>query len=241
MGCAKHLVCLSLLYIFWVWPQTVLIGQPLNDDHSDSWFILYADSKLSGQWRIPTIGIIRYHDIFDNREFSFLSSGLSYKNNNNCSYTIGFAYLNAVSNEESISETQTRQYWVFESFTIKHQLRSSRIDQRLRLESRWISNASQTNFTNRVRYRFQYLKPIHKRIYLKFFDEIFVNVDTVGFNQNRLYLGMGQHISNSISLDLGYLKNHFPTQQRDVIRMCLTVRTDFSKKELAMANGSSSK
>lgn len=240
MGCAKNLIYLSMLYILCICPHTHLLGQLVDDNHSDSWYILHADSKISERWRIPTIGIIRYHDIFDDREFSFISSGLSYSNHQNCSFTTGFAYLNSASGEESISETNSTQYWLFESFALKHQLGTDRIEQRLRLESRWISNADKTDFTTRVRYRFQYLRPIHKATYLKIFDEIFINTDVVGFNQNRLYLGMGQHISNSISLDLGYLKNHFATEHRDVIRMCLTVRTDFTKKELAMAKSSSS-
>ena len=93
MGCAKNLIYLSMLYILCICPHTHLLGQLVEDNHSDSWYILHADSKISERWRIPTIGIIRYHDIFDDREFSFISSGLSYSNHQNCSFTTGFAYL----------------------------------------------------------------------------------------------------------------------------------------------------
>ncbi|TAI47109.1 DUF2490 domain-containing protein [Flagellimonas allohymeniacidonis] len=233
MGGAEQLTYSSLFTLFFTLTFVCLHGQDFKDDHSDSWYIVVNDSQLNERWSIPTIGIIRYHDVFENREFSFISSGLRYSTQKNSSFTLGVAYLNAETHEQPLIDTASSQIWLFESFTIKHPLVRGLIDQRFRLESRWIQNSTEDFFTNRIRYRIQYIRPIYKKTFLRMFNELFVNLDESFFNQNRFYVGFGQKLSKTFTFDMGYLKNHFPNENRDVLRMCLTITSDFKKKDLA--------
>ena len=235
MGNAKRLTYLPLLALLFTFTFTCLHGQDFKDDYSDSWYVLVNDTELNERWSLPTIGIIRYHDVFENREFSFISSGLRYSTHKQSSFTIGMAYLNAETYEDSFTDATSSQIWLFESFIIKHPLRRGQMDQRFRFESRWIQTSSENLFTNRIRYRIQYIRPIYKKTFLRTFNELFINLDAPLFNQNRFYLGLGQKLSNTLTFDMGYLKNHLANEHRDVLRICLTIKTDFTKKDLALA------
>ncbi|MEM6893513.1 MAG: DUF2490 domain-containing protein [Bacteroidota bacterium] len=213
----------GMLWVAW--------GQFENDDTTDSWLVLNGNHKIHSNWTIPTVMILRHHDMFEAYEFSFFRSGVTYKSGEHSHLGAGFAYLDANSYQHNDIPEKASQFWWYGEYSHKLQLNRNTIAQRLRQETRWISTPDRSYVNPRVRYRIQFTKPIGTSLYVKTFNEIFLNLEGPTFNQNRFYMGLGQKIASGTTLDIGYLKNHFATSQRDVLRVCLSFRTDFTKKD----------
>ena len=206
-------------------------GQYENGDTTDSWLVLNGNHKIHSNWTVPTVMILRHHDMFEAYEFSFFRSGITYRTGEKSRLGTGFAYLDANSYQHNDVPEKASQFWWYAEYS--HTLRLSRnnISQRLRQETRWISTPDRSYVNPRLRYRIQFTKPIGTSFYVKSFNEIFLNLEGPLFNQNRFYIGFGQKIASGTTLDIGYLKNHFTSSQRDVLRVCLSFRTDFTKKD----------
>ncbi|MEL6974783.1 MAG: DUF2490 domain-containing protein [Bacteroidota bacterium] len=213
----------SMFYMVW--------AQYENDGTTDSWLLLNGNHKIHSNWTVPTVMILRHHDMFEAYEFSFFRSGITYRSGEKSTLGTGFAYLDANSYQHNDVPEKASQFWWYAEYSHKLNLNRNTVSQRLRHETRWISTPDRSYVNPRVRYRMQFTKPLNKSFYLKTFNEIFLNLEGPTFNQNRFYVGMGQKIAPGTTFDIGYLKNHFASSQRDVLRMSLSFRTDFTKKD----------
>ncbi|MEP5914321.1 MAG: DUF2490 domain-containing protein [Flavobacteriaceae bacterium] len=229
MGYPKLLPFCFFLILFLVASNFFSNAQSLKENKSGSWLVLSGNNKVHDRWSIPTVGILRHHDIFQQYEFAFVRTGISYKISQASTFTTGVAYLNSKTYMESTAINRASQFWIYEEYALKTKLFSHR----WRLETRWKKNIENLQVNNRVRYRIQYSQLLYKKIYLKSFNELFFNLNGPLFDQNRLYMGLGQILTPSVKIDIGYLKNHFKSSAHDVIRMGLTFKTDLTKKEIA--------
>lgn len=83
---------------------------------------------------------------------------------------------------------------------------------RCRLEERYFNNLTGTGI--RFRYQLRTLIPLdhQKKWALAFYDEIFINANTVtlgpaaGFEQNRLFGGINHQVTKNIAVEIGYLQ-----------------------------------
>ena len=233
MGCAKRFPCFVFFAAFFFLSNTTSYAQTNNENRSGSWLVLHSSNKVSKNWSIPVVGILRHHDMFEKYEFAFIRTGISYQLNQSSSFTTGVAFLSSKNYTGSQDFKNATQFWVYEQYTLTSRSKTNIISHRWRLETRWKKNADDLHINNRLRYRFQYVKPIYKNVHIKTFNELFLNLENPLFNQNRFYIGLGQTLSPSIKIDIGYLKNHFKNDAHDVVRMSLTFKTDFTKREVA--------
>ncbi|MEM8845970.1 MAG: DUF2490 domain-containing protein [Bacteroidota bacterium] len=211
---------------------TPLFSQVDIENNYGSWFVISGANSIHENWSIPTVGILRHHGMWENYEFGFFRTGINYQKNKKVQFGIGGAFLNSKHYLPEENFEVGNQYWFYQECTIKSQLHYATFTQRFRLENRWIHREETVNFNARIRCRFQFTKNLNKRIYIKVFDELFVNINDDFFNQNRFYVGIGSKVSKNISVDIGYLKNHFSTAQNDVVRMGLNFKTSMlSRKE----------
>jgi hypothetical protein len=213
--------------------NTILHGQDNSENRSGSWLVVDGNNKIHKNWSIPIVGILRHHDIFEKYEFAFIRTGVTYQFNEASTFTTGIAFLSSKNYTGSEDFKNATQFWVYEQYTLTSKSKGNIISHRWRLETRWKKNADELHINNRIRYRFQYMKPIYKNIHIRSFNELFFNLESPLFNQNRFYIGLGQTLSPSIKIDIGYVKNHFSNSDHDAIRMSLTFKTDFTKNEVA--------
>lgn len=232
MGCAKRFPCFVFFVAFFL-STTISYTQTNNENRSGSWLVLHGNNKIHENWSIPIVGILRHHDLFEKYEFAFVRTGVSYKLNESSTFTTGVAFLSSKNYTGSQEFKNATQFWVYEQYTLKSKSKTNIISHRWRLETRWKKSVNDLHINNRVRYRFQYIKPIYKNVHIKSFNELFLNLESPLFNQNRFYIGLGQTLSPSVKIDIGYLKNHFKNDDHDVVRMSLTFKTDFTKREVA--------
>ena len=108
-------------------------------------------------------------------------------------------------------------------------------EHRYRVEQRWISSASATDYANRIRYRLQLNVPLNKAemtdntLFISVYDEIFLNIAENPFDQNRLYGALGYKFNKSLSLQTGYLRHRLGKVNFDRLQLGVSINTDFSK------------
>ncbi len=126
-------------------------------------------------------------------------------------------------------------------FAHKEKIKLFQIEQRYRLEARFYHNTDQLRstledgyfFSNyRFRYRIQLIFPIHtfneiQEIKLKVSNELHINISKNMalniFDQNRIYVGISNKITQNITVDIGYLNWFQQTRtgtffKRDILR-----------------------
>ncbi|MEX0313230.1 MAG: DUF2490 domain-containing protein [Allomuricauda sp.] len=209
-------------------------AQSYDEHDSGSWLEFYGDNKIHERWSIPLSGILHHHDLFEMHDFSFLRTGISYRLNPRLTVTGGIAFVNSKDYDESFRSSSIQQYWLYEEFSIKNKFRRNTLSHRWRLENRWINEPNKTYFRNRIRYRLQFSRPLYGKTFVKTFNEVFFNLNGPSFfNQNRFYLGIGQILTPTFKVDVGYLKTHFTKRKYGTFRMGLAYTIDFTRKEVA--------
>ena len=66
---------------------------------------------------------------------------------------------------------------------------------------------------------------------MNFYDEIFLNLQGDVYGQNRLYAALGVNVTDNLSVQAGYLKNHFPTRNYDRLQIGVIFNPDLRKKK----------
>ena len=103
---------------------------------------------------------------------------------------------------------------IYQQVNYKHKFSNMKLLSRTRLEERWIEHADGTAVRFRQMLRLDYPLPIAPDWALVGYDEIFINLNTVGavtgkgpasgFDQNRFFLGVNKTFNQYINVDLGY-------------------------------------
>lgn len=112
----------------------------------------------------------------------------------------------------------TPEHNAWAQVTLNHESAGIQFSHRYRLEERWTGKITTVNAApqldgyqhrNRFRYRITLKKNLGKSGYLAAFDEMWFNFgENTGLNghdQNWIYLGYGQKLSDQMSIELGYL------------------------------------
>ncbi|MRI02236.1 DUF2490 domain-containing protein [Kriegella sp. EG-1] len=220
------------LVLLFVMCSAYNFGQNEREGLIGSWVVIAGNNKISNRLSIPTVGILRHYKMFENYEFAFFRTGLTYKVNEKFFITGGVAYLDSEPFIESETAIPNRQIWIYEEMTFLSKIKKISISNRVRLESRWITNSESTIVNDRIRYRLQGKFPLSEKYYLKTYNEIFINLKAPHFNQNRFFFGLGYRFSKNLQFDIGYLNNHFESGNYNRLRMAVYFKTNFSNNKL---------
>ena len=141
--------------------------------------------------------------------------GLLYALTDQQSVGAGYTYFATWEQAEAV-ETFVPENRIFEQYT--HELKKGRlkINNRFRLEQRFIQKTDGDVFAQRFRHQLQARfrltadSEFKNGLYVNIQNEIFLNVQNQNninnhfFDQNRPYLGMGYRISKKLEIELGY-------------------------------------
>ncbi len=218
---------LRLLFIG-ILMATALSAQDTGVDNLGSWHMYFGTNKISDKFSIHSEVQLRYYEQAKNFNQLLLRTGLNFHINPDAIATLGYGYIETdPSFEESLIEANLSEHRIFEQFILKNKVWEFLFEHRYRLEQRFIS---QTNILSdpeqdlsrtehRARYRLQVTLPLTDIFFLNFYDEVFLNLQGEAFGQNRLYGALGVHVTENLSVQAGYLKNHFRTVDYDRLQI----------------------
>ncbi|TLP80229.1 DUF2490 domain-containing protein [Maribacter sp. ACAM166] len=200
-----------------------------------SWFMYFGTNKIAEKWSIHTEAQFRYYETASNFNQMLLRTGVNYHINSDAIATLGYGYIDTDPTfVGSLKEANLSEHRIFEQFILKNKVWEFNFEHRYRLEQRFIS---QTNILSdpeqdlgrtehRARYRLQVTLPLTDTFFLNFYDEIFLNLQNEAFGQNRLYAAVGVNVTSELSMQFGYLKNHFRQADFDRLQLGIVFNTD---------------
>tara|TARA_R110002050_G_scaffold100580_1_gene208170 strand:- start:119713 stop:120387 length:675 start_codon:yes stop_codon:yes gene_type:complete len=211
---------------------TISNAQETGEDKWGAWYMYFGTNKISEKLSIHTEAQFRYYETASNFNQMLLRTGLNYHINPNAIATIGYGYISTDGTfEELLDEERSKENRIYEQFILKNKVGEFLFEHRYRLEQRFMEYLDQTDTQHRARYRLQVTLPLTDIFFLNFYDEIFINLQNEAFGQNRLYAALGVHVTENLSLQTGYLKNHFTNSNFDRIQVGISYNPDLRKKK----------
>ncbi|MEC8831032.1 MAG: DUF2490 domain-containing protein [Bacteroidota bacterium] len=208
-------------------------GQNSEENEYGSWFVLCGTTKIHKDWSVPAVGILKHNHMVDKYGFFFFRTGASYHISSASTVTGGMALLNSNSYLEQNDVVNTNQIWFYGEYMLKSKIHYQSISQRVRFENRRLIHTEDPKTNNRIRYRLQYVRPLYKDVYLKAFDEVFLNMEGTTFSQNRIFFGVGRQLTKNLKGDIGYFNRRFRNSSENMIRLGLTFQFDLTDNDLA--------
>jgi len=210
---------LSVLFLIFIMPKTVTAQ---NSDLGN-WMIYIGNKKLNSKWNIHNEVQYRNYNAIGDLEQLLLRTGIGYnltENNNNL--LLGYGYILSENYIGTTDEkTSVNEHRIFQQFTTKQTFWKIKLSHRYRFEQRFVED----DFKLRFRYFLGINVPLMKKesdkntLYLSAYNEIFLNTESSVFDRNRVYGGLGYHLSNSIKLEIGYMNQFFESSGRDQINI----------------------
>lgn len=211
--------------------NSLTYGQDNGDDKLGSWHMYFGTNKVSDKLSIHTEAQLRYYENGKNFNQLLLRTGLNYHINPNAIATLGYGHITTDGTfEEFDNEVNAIEHRIFEQFILKNAVGKFKFEHRYRLEQRFIKFADSKDTQHRARYRLQVTIPLSDVFFLNFYDEIFLNLQNDVYGQNRLYGAIGANVFKNTSVQIGYLKNHFPTRNYDRLQIGVIFNPDIRKK-----------
>ena len=207
-------------------------AQETGEDELGSWHMYFGMNRISDKLSIHTEGQLRYYEAGKNFNQLLLRTGLNYHINNEAIATFGYAYIDTDTTfEEFPEDIDFTEHRIFEQFILKNKVWELNFEHRYRLEQRFIDFGVNNDVQHRARYRLQIMVPLTDIFFLNFYDEVFLNLQGNTFDQNRLYAAVGLNVTNNLSVQSGFLKNHFSTRNFDRLQVAVFYNPDFRKKK----------
>lgn len=214
-------------------------AQENGEDQLGSWHMYFGTNQIAEKWSIHSEAQLRYYEQAKNFNQLLLRTGFNYHINPNAIATAGYAYIKtdptffeaALIDLDGQASDNISENRIFEQFILKNKVWELLFEHRYRLEQRFItdSDLNTKSTQHRARYRLQMTVPLTDVFFLNFYDEIFINLQNEAFDQNRLYAAVGVNVTNNLSVQAGYLKNHFRTVDYDRLQVAVFYNPDLRK------------
>lgn len=211
-------------------------AETARDTNAHGWYMYFGDHPLSERWELHLEGQWRRHDVLSRWQQLLLRPGLNFKINDRLTLACGYTYFRNYPYGEFPREALETEHRAYEDVEVSHGLGRVDSSSRVRLEQRFAAprepdtnDVADWEYRNRVRYRLDVRVPLRaasveaSRLYLSFYDEVFVNWGANGgaraLNQNRAYGALGVNLpgQGQTSLELGYLHQYLPQSNGRIV------------------------
>jgi hypothetical protein len=171
-----------------------------------SWNILTMNIKLSEKWSALAEGQVRSLKFYDDFHYYEIKGGGVYNLGKTFAFTLAGGYYNTYSRGGNFVEPkQSEEIRLWQQVLMKQSLRRIAFEHRYRAEQRFTNRG----FRNRFRYRLSCIIPLQRnsdRWYLNVSNELFFTNRPTYFERNRFFIGIGQRINSTLTVQAGYLK-----------------------------------
>ncbi len=188
------------------------------NSQEQSWFSINSSIRLNNKFGIVADVHVRRNEFLAREGFYFARLGTSYWIKENLTATAGYAHMWMAPAKKGW-QYHAEEHRVYQQLQLGSHVGKVSLLQRFRSEQRWQEKVvddrftSKYKFTNRVRYLLSVTVPLFKdpqlpklviadELAVQFGREILYNT----FDQNRIFLGIRQQVSQSLAFDFGYMQ-----------------------------------
>ena len=192
-------------------------SERIKDYNTNGWYMYFGDHKFSDKWGIHTELQLRRHNTIKDPQQLLIRTGINYDLTPNAMFTLGYGFIETHPYGDYPAAGKFPEQRIYQQLQLKSNVALISLSHRYRLEQRWIKQPDADDYTylNRARYMIKATLPLAGKtleaseLFLAAYDEVFVgfgkNIKQNIFDQNRAYVALGYIISNSSTLELGYL------------------------------------
>lgn len=189
------------------------------ESHGGAWLMFFPNIALSDSLSLSSDFQLRQSQALDRTRQTFSRSTLLYAVTPSLKLGGGYAYANTTDYDPA-HEAPHSENRVHEQLEYKSSAADVSLVHRVRVEQRFLSNASSTR--HRMRYRLAGRLPLSPAVYLSAYNEFFVDYatgDWARFSQNRLYGAVGFPVCEMMRVELGYLWQALHRANRDALNV----------------------
>lgn len=141
-----------------------------------------------------------------------LRPGLGYATSETTTAWLGYAWIETERSVASSSFFTEHRIW--QQFLWKPKIEGFRFMSRTRLEQRFVETGSDVGWRFRQFVKGAWPLPFEERLALTAYDEVFFHLNdtdwgaTKGFDQNRLFVGLGWKFDTGVLGEIGYLNQY---------------------------------
>jgi hypothetical protein len=198
-----------------------------DDDDLASWSLLFANHDFDDRWAVSLQVEARFRDDISESDELVVKPAGYFRFNKWLQLAAGYKHIQK---HEAPDEDDAWQ-----EILLRHQMSRVGVTHQVRLEERFIENIS--GVIPRLRYLVHLEVPLTERFYLGFSEAARFNTTgkgegpVTGFEQNRIYGGVGFRAGKYARIELGYLwrferKRQVPNKSDHVIRFQLLFDTN---------------
>jgi hypothetical protein len=173
-----------------------------------SWNIINLKYSLNPKWSLFAEGQLRSLKLYDNFHYYEYKGGLDFKANKNLKISLGAgSYQTYREGGNFVIPKNNDEFRLWPQLVLFQSIGRFKIEQRYRTEMRFTSNG----YRNRFRYRLGISLPFGrsenevKPFQLSISNELFFTDNEPYFERNRLLFALQYKVSESTSLQIGYL------------------------------------
>ena len=207
------------------------LAQSTAEKKLGAWYIYDGTHKVANKWGFKTGVQIRSFEVADNINLLLLHLGANYDLNKKVTLTIGYCYLDIDRSIDFSGENHLYENRPYEQISYNQEIFKFPINQRLRLEHRFLNFKNNHSILHRFRYRIGTKIKLNKTLFININEEIFANLKNQVFTENRFYAAFGYNISKSSNIQLGYMNHEINKQNLNRLQLGLYIKTDHRKKK----------
>ena len=190
------------------------------------WLASFNSYRLSTSWGLHFDAQVRSGNDWENVRNLLLRPGVTYFFNKKSNATLGYAYVETFNVAPKSTLTEHR---IWEQYIYNAKIGRASLQNRLRLEQRFIERQTEDVFSQRLRYFVRSIIPLvkQKEAFSKGFfvavqDEVFFNIQNKKkinnsvFDQNRLYAAVGYRLSPKVDIETGFMNQYINGITTDV-------------------------
>ena len=195
---------LRRIALVWIGVAAALTASAAADTESDTqqWTSIRIKHPIGERWAVSLKSQVRFDDDVSEYKSVYLKPAVHVSFASHWHLGLGYKY------EDKRGGSEEQAAWQEAAFT--HSLGKLTLGHRLRLEERFLEGIG--GVIARSRFRLKAAHPLWSSPwYLVGSEEVFVNLNSQGegpvsgFEQNRLFAGLGVHLGRHLRAELGYL------------------------------------
>ena len=197
----------------------------LLDHNTLGWTVYEGDHQVSDKWFVHTEYQLRRVRLLGVQQQHLARLGVGHQLTDRVTISGGYTYFQTheYGRYPTVSGRPQPEHRLYEDVTLTDELGRLQLEQRLRLEQRWLGERAADgigpvqdwDYQHRIRYQLSGSFPLQGPTiddgewYLNAFDELFIsfgrNVGNNVFNQNRISGGLGYQFTSNAKVELNYL------------------------------------
>lgn len=217
-----------------------IISYSQTDQENTGWFAWFNSYKFSKHFGLHFDGQVRSADDWAFVKNILIRPGVTYHFNSKSNATLGYAYVGTYNRLEDVAKNSLTENRIWEQYIYNVKLGKIPLQNRFRLEQRFIERQTEDVFSQRLRYFARAIIPLSKQesaftkgVFAAVQNEIFFNVQNKEkinnsvFDQNRAYGAIGYRVSAKFDIEAGYMNQYVngnPNVSNNIIQLALYTR-----------------